>query len=149
MNCREDSETRPAALMPRPAKHLVGLSPTSQAACGLCSVLQVLSFVSYHLCWVGFGHGAVFEPFLLLLTPIKLIGSSSWTSVISVLWSVLGSVSGASRFVASPQEKCCHISGFLRGLLEKGLLRTVWSSHFQKPRTTLTPHPKGLAGRTA
>jgi hypothetical protein len=40
---------------------------------------------------------------------------------------------------------CCHTSGSQCDLLgwaavgEKGLLRTGWSSHFQKPRTTLTP----------
>jgi hypothetical protein len=48
-------------------------------------------------CWVGVGDGiAALESFLL---PIKLIGPPSGTLLVSILWSVIGSLSRVSRRV--------------------------------------------------
>ena len=49
---------------------------------------------------MAFDDAAAFESFLFLKgTLIKLIGSPSWTLVVSVHWPVIGFLSGASRQV--------------------------------------------------
>jgi len=47
---------------------------------------------------VGPGEAAIFESVLLLqVTLMRLVGLQSWTSVLSVFWSVVGSSSRVSR----------------------------------------------------
>lgn len=72
-----------------------------------CEVmLQVSSFLTCHHAGVDFGDAAVCESFLVLyVTPIKFISSPSWTSVVSILWSIMGLLSGVCRHVSCISRK--------------------------------------------
>jgi hypothetical protein len=66
------------------------------SACTVC--FSFPAYVSCHLCWGGTRDVAVFESFLLC-NPNKTYGSPNWSSVMCILWSPVGSLSGVSRYI--------------------------------------------------
>lgn len=110
------------------------LSPSERARCKLLSRLQAVQcecvpgFQLHELSHtlgqalmvqLSLSHFPSCEQLIIhipVTNPIKLIGASSWTLVVSVLWSILSSLSSVSRCVSSVSPKKslvtpCH--GFL------------------------------------
>lgn len=66
-------------------------------SCG-CAVFKFLALWAVTHAWVGLGDAVLwvvsvalssFSPIFLSISPMKLIGSSHWTSVVSIFWSVM------------------------------------------------------------
>lgn len=115
----EEKKRRPDELPERGSDPLEGqLERALYNLLRLGSVLQVPGFVNCHLSWGGLLWCSclwvIFAPVITshYLSPIflkvilrKFIGSPSWSLVVSVLWSIIGCISGVSGYCSCLPRK--------------------------------------------
>lgn len=140
LSCKEDFQTSRSAKTLRPAQ-LTGRCRNSQDAfkrlehwrhleriqsnllCHPQAVYVLLNFESCHTCWGGvWWHSCLWVTFapmsnhsliILNVTPVKLTDSPNWTSVLSILWFIMGFLSvWAAVCCISPGKVLSHATQF-------------------------------------